>query len=142
MATRSKSPKSPAKAKKAETGHSPATLAFAAKVVRARDVDRLSWEEVAAKVGVPYGANGSSRLRRAYQIGGGATVGVRKATKPGTKSGAPKTATRRATVADPNIATPRRRAKATPKKATPKGTTPRERRAARQAAAAKAASAK
>lgn len=65
----------------ATRGPSKETLAFAEKVVKLRD-GGLAWKDVAKKVGVPYTANGSSRLRRAYTIGGGATVGVRsKATK-------------------------------------------------------------
>ena len=60
----------------ATRGPSKETVAFAAKVVKLRD-SGLPWKVVAEKVGVPYTANGSSRLRRAYTIGGGATVGVR-----------------------------------------------------------------
>lgn len=76
-------PKAKAKvtAKKATAvtrGPSKETVAFAAKVVKLRD-SGLPWKVVAEKVGVPYTANGSSRLRRAYTIGNGATVGVRSA---------------------------------------------------------------
>lgn len=66
----------PAKAAVAARGPSKETLAFAAKVVKLRD-SGLAWKTVADRCGVPYTANGSSRLRRAYTIGGGATVGVR-----------------------------------------------------------------
>lgn len=69
-------------AKKAATtvrGPSKETLAFATKVVKLRDKDGLPWKVVAERVGVPYTANGSSRLRRAYTIGNGQTVGARTA---------------------------------------------------------------
>lgn len=68
-------------AKTVARGPSKATLDFAAKVVNLRDAKGLAWSEVAAKLGVPYDHNGSSRLRRAYTLGGGRTVGVRKAAK-------------------------------------------------------------
>lgn len=81
-------PKSKAPARKPKAapapkkgGHSKETLAFAAKVVKLRD-SGLPWKVVAERTKTPYTANGSSKLRRAYTIGNGATVGVRsKATK-------------------------------------------------------------
>jgi hypothetical protein len=109
--------KSPAKVPTADRasssearGPSAATMAFAKKVVALRDKSGLPWAEVAAKLGVPYDHNGSSRLRRAYALGGGATVGARaanaakraaeaKKASPAKKAPAktaPKTTTRRA----------------------------------------------
>jgi hypothetical protein len=65
------------------TGPKAETLAFAAKVVSLRDGTKtrpgLAWKAVAAKLGVNYDANGSSRLRRAYVVGNGKTNGVRAA---------------------------------------------------------------
>lgn len=119
----------------ATPGHSPATVAFAAKVVKLRD-SGLSWEDVASKVGVPYGANGSSRLRRAYTIGGGATVGVRKNAQPKATPKAAKATAKKATpTPKATTAKPRTRGQ---RKAAGETATPAQRRAARQAAAAKA----
>lgn len=65
----------------------PSTTEFAKRVVRLRDREGLSWKEVAQKLRVPYDQNGSSRLRRAYILGGGKTVGVRgTATAPAKKA--------------------------------------------------------
>lgn len=63
----------------ATRGPSAETLAFARKVVDLRDKKGLAWKVVADRLKVPYTANGSSRLRRAYTIGGGATVGAKSA---------------------------------------------------------------
>lgn len=64
----------------------PSTTEFAKRVVRLRDREGLSWKEVAQKLRVPYDQNGSSRLRRAYILGGGKTVGVRAASAPAKKA--------------------------------------------------------
>lgn len=122
-----KSPKAtPAKkaATPAQTGPSKATLEFAAKVVRLRDREGLPWKLVAERLGVPYDHNGSSRLRRAYILGEGRTVGVREA--------APKAA--------PAPKAAKAKAGTTRKAATPK-LSPAAARRARQAKAAKAAKA-
>lgn len=62
------------------------TLAFAAKVVKLRDVDGLSWAEVAEALGVAYDTGYSSRLRRAYVVGNGETNGVQKAKREAAKA--------------------------------------------------------
>jgi hypothetical protein len=76
-APRKRAPKSPPVETVPASGPRPETLAFAKKVVELRDKKGLAWAEVASAVGVEYGHNGSSRLRRAYALGNGATNGVR-----------------------------------------------------------------
>lgn len=102
--------KSPAKATRASKATPPTptrgpakeTMEFAARVVRLRDRDGLAWKDVAAKLGVRYDHNGSSRLRRAYTLGEGKTVGVR-ATATAAKATAKK-ATRSTAKATPKAA--------------------------------------
>jgi hypothetical protein len=106
-------------------GPSAETLAFARKVVDLRDKKGLPWKSVASALGVPYDHNGSSRLRRAYTLGNGATVGVRAASATPVETPAPKRSAKRAP-------------KGTSAKSAP-APTPAERRAARQAGAAKVA---
>lgn len=74
-------PKATKAAAPATRGPSAETLAFAKKVVDLRDQKKLAWKDVAAKLDVKYDQNGSSRLRRAYILGNGATVGTRNAAK-------------------------------------------------------------
>lgn len=124
--TRKATPAKAAPAKKAPapttSGPSKATLEFAAKVVRLRDREGLPWKLVAERLGVPYDHNGSSRLRRAYILGEGRTVGVRES--------APKAA--------PAPKAAKAKAGTTRKAAQPK-LSPAAARRARQAKAAKAA---
>jgi hypothetical protein len=105
----------------ASRGSSAETLAFAAKVVKLRD-SGLAWAVVAERLGVSYETGYSSRLRRAYILGNGATVGVRKAATESAPSAKAKT----------TKATP----KATAKKAPRETGTERRARLGRESASA------